>query len=69
MNYEIQPLPVEKWKGHKIPFCYTSSHYYEAEITQSDRDWLFSDLTAVATAIRILKSVKFALSWACTLKG
>lgn len=36
MKHEIQPLPVDKWKGYRLPFTYTSTHYYDAEISQSD---------------------------------
>jgi ribosomal protein S18 acetylase RimI-like enzyme len=36
MKYDIVPLPEERWKGHLLPFAYTSQHCYDAEITQSD---------------------------------
>jgi ribosomal protein S18 acetylase RimI-like enzyme len=33
---DVQPLPIEQWKGHKLPFSYSSTHFYDAVITQSD---------------------------------
>ena len=36
MNYEIVPLPKEKWKGTIVPIRYTTDAYYDLELTESD---------------------------------
>ena len=36
MNYEIVPLPKEKWKGTSVPIRYTTDAYYDLELTESD---------------------------------
>ena len=36
MNYEIVPLPKEKWKGTVVPIRYTTDAYFDLELTESD---------------------------------
>ena len=36
MNYEIVPLPKEKWKGTVVPIRYTTDAYYDLELTETD---------------------------------
>jgi ribosomal protein S18 acetylase RimI-like enzyme len=35
MNYNIQHLPPEKWRGYQLKFQYTTAHYYDATVTVS----------------------------------
>lgn len=36
MNYEIIPLPKEKWKGTPILLKYTTNEYYDLESIEND---------------------------------
>ena len=36
MNYEIIPLPKEKWKGTPILLKYTTNEYYDLEMIEND---------------------------------
>ena len=36
MNYEIIPLPKEKWKGTPILLKYTTTEYYDLESIEND---------------------------------
>lgn len=36
MNYEIIPLPKEKWKGTPISLKYTTNEYYDLESIEND---------------------------------
>lgn len=33
----IELLPKERWQGHVLPMRYETAHYFDAEISQSDR--------------------------------
>lgn len=36
MEYEIIPLPREKWKGTVVPICYTTDAWYDLELAESE---------------------------------
>ena len=36
MNFEIVPLPKEKWKGTVVPMRYTTREYFDLELTVTE---------------------------------
>jgi ribosomal protein S18 acetylase RimI-like enzyme len=35
MSYDIQFLPPDKWRGYELKFEYTTTHYYDAVVSES----------------------------------